>query len=213
MNISPPLDASHVAFYALNVIQYGALSALFALLLRTFLSPDAEKGGMLVNPRAKDPSRKVLSPQEVVKELTRRFYLGGDSNPYFTLAYGILDSVTGLCRLVRAGYPPPLLLKKDSVRTIKPEGYAIGLFPEMDMPVEEFRLEKGERLVLSSDGLIDCTDPEGNRFTVKKLTELLESTRGKPLSAAVDAIDSVLLSWRSADHFEDDVSLLVIERD
>jgi PAS domain S-box-containing protein len=208
-----PLTDTLVAFYALDVIEQGVLSALFSLILRTFLSPESDRGGILINPRAKDPGRKVLSPSEVVKELTRRFYLGGDSNPYFTLAYGILDTVTGLCRLVRAGYPPPLLLKKDSVRTIKPEGYAIGLFPEMDMPVEEFRLENGERLVLSSDGLIDCTDPQGNRFTAKKLTELLESTRGKQLSSAVDAIDQALVSWRSADHFEDDVSLLVIERE
>lgn len=208
-----PLNDTQTAFYALDVIEQGVLSALFSMILRTFLSPEADRGGILVNPRSKDPSRRVLEPTNVVRELTRRFYLGGDSNPYFTLAYGILDTVTGVCRLVRAGYPPPLLLKKNGVRTIKPEGYAIGLFPEMDMPVEEFRLEIGERLVLCSDGLIDCMNPEGNRFTVKRLTELLESARSRPLRDAVDAVDTALLSWRAADHFEDDVTLLIIERE
>jgi PAS domain S-box-containing protein len=208
-----PLTDTHVAFYALDVIEQGVLSALFSMILRNFLSPESDRGGILINPRAKDPSRRVLSPAEVVRELTRRFYLGGDSNPYFTLAYGILDTVTGLCKLVRAGYPPPLLLRKNGVRTIKPEGYAIGLFPEMEMPVEEFRLESGERLVLSSDGLIDSMDPQGNRFTAKRLMGLLESAKDKPLRDAVDAVDSALISWRSADHFEDDISFLVIERE
>ena len=208
-----PLTDTLVGFYALDVIEQGVLSALFSMILRTFLSSESDRGGILINPRSKDPGRKVLSPSEVVRELTRRFYLGADSNPYFTLVYGILDSVTGVCKLVRAGYPPPLLLRKDGMHTIKPEGYAIGLFPEMDMPVEEFRMENGERLVLCSDGLVDCMDPKGNRFTVKRLTELLESTRDKPLSAAVDAVDSAVVSWRSADHFEDDVSLLVIQRE
>jgi PAS domain S-box-containing protein len=208
-----PLTDSRVAFYALDVIEQGVLSALFSMILRTFLSPEADRGGILVNPRAKDPTRRVLSPSEVVRELTRRFYLGGDSNPYFTLVYGILDTVTGVCKLVRAGYPPPLLLKKNGVRTIKPEGYAIGLFPEMDLPVEEFRLESGERLIVSSDGLIDCMDPQGNRFTVKRLTELMESARDKPLRKAVDAVDAALLSWKAADNFEDDISLLVMERE
>ncbi len=208
-----PLTDTHVAFYALDVIEQGVLSALFSMILRTFLSPEADRGGILINPRAKDPTRRVLAPAEVVRELTRRFYLGGDSNPYFTLAYGILDTVTGACRLVRAGYPPPLAVGKDGVRVIRPEGYAIGLFPEMDMPVEEFHLEDGQRLALFSDGLIDCTDPKGDRFSVKRLTDILVSAGNKPLRDAVDAVDAALASWRSADSFEDDISLLVIQRE
>jgi serine phosphatase RsbU (regulator of sigma subunit) len=48
---------------------------------------------------------------------------------------------------------------------------------------------------------------------VKRLTELLESARSRPLRDAVDAVDTALLSWRAADHFEDDVTLLIIERE
>ncbi len=208
-----PIGESQVAFYALDVIEQGVLSALFSLVLRNFLSPDAERGGMLINIRAQNPDRLVLSPQEVARELSKRFYLGGDTNPYFTLAYGILDPRSGVGKIVRAGYPPPLLLKKGRVKTIKPEGYAIGLFPEMDMPVEEFRLEKGERLILTSDGLIDCTNPSGARFTAKRAIEAMQENKGKTLREAVDAVDTAVLSWRTSDRFDDDVSLLALEKE
>lgn len=206
-----PLGESQVGFYALDVIEQGVLSSLFSVVLRSLLSPDPDKGGILVDRHRTDPERVVLSPSEVVRELTRRFYLKGDTNPYFTLVYGILDPATGLGRIVRAGYPPPVQVKKDLVRTLKPEGYAIGLFPEMEMPVEEFRLEIGDRLILTSDGLTDCTDPKGNRFTSKKLVEIMEANREKPLRDAVDAADAALLKWRNTNGFDDDVSLLVME--
>ncbi len=208
-----PLDGTKLAFYALDVIGQGVLSALFSLILRSVFSADAEKGGVLVNKRAQDADGGVLSPTRVVRELTRRFHLGGDTNPYFTLVYGILDAVTGAGRIVRAGYPPPLLLSDGDVRTIKPDGYAIGLFPEMDVPMEEFRLGKGERLIVASDGLLECTSLQGERFTSKRLVEVMRVNQGKPIGEAVDAADAAVREWRSREDFDDDVSLLVIEKE
>jgi PAS domain S-box-containing protein len=206
-----PLDEEHVAFYALQVIGQGMLSSLFSLVLRTFLSPEQEKGGILVNRRAKDPDRRILSPSEVVRQLTRRFYLSGESNPYFTLVYGILETATGSGRLVRAGYPPPLHLKNGGAREIKPEGYAIGLFPEADMKVESFRMDTGDRLAVASHGLLECTNPDGLPFASKRLAERMLASRSRGLEEAVDAVDAAVREWRAGD-FEDDISLLALER-
>jgi PAS domain S-box-containing protein len=208
-----PLGGSMLAFYALDVIGQGVLSALFSLILRSVLSPDAEKGGMLVNRHAQNSDGGILSPTRVMRELTRRFHLGGDTNPYFTMVYGVIDGVTGNGRVVRAGYPPPLLLSGENVRTIKPDGYAIGLFPEMDVPMEEFRLGGGERLIIASDGLLECTDPRGERFSSKRLVELMQANRDRRIGEAVDAVDAALVKWRSRDDFDDDVSLLVIQKE
>jgi PAS domain S-box-containing protein len=208
------LDDTHVAFYALDVIGQGILSALFSLLLHTFLSPHTDRGGMLIEKICEEPRRRILAPAEVVKDLGKRFFLKDDANPYFTLAYGVIEPGTGMTRLVRAGHPYPLLQKAGGkVVTVRPEGYAVGLFPSADIATEELRMERGERLFLYSDGLVDCTKSTGERFTSARLAELIESGREKPLAEVIGSIETAITAWRGAEPFADDVSLLVIEKE
>ena len=57
------LDETHSAFYAADVVGQGILPALFSLLLHTFLSPDIERGGILVEKRCEEPRRRILTPR------------------------------------------------------------------------------------------------------------------------------------------------------
>jgi PAS domain S-box-containing protein len=207
------LDAGRAGFWAVDVIGQGVTSALFSLLLHTVLSTDAGRGGILVAARCEEPRREVRSPAEVVRELNRRFYVDQDRNPFFTLAYGVLDADRGLLGLVRAGHPHPLLVRSNgTTRLLRPEGYAIGLFPRAEPAVEEVRLAKGDRLLLYSDGLVDATDPAGERFGSGRLADLAKRHRADSLRGMVEAIDAEVLAFRAGPAFADDVSLLVVER-
>ena len=203
-----------MAFYALDVIGQGILSALFSLLLHTFLSPYVERGGMLAEKTLKAPWTRILSPAEVVKELNKRFFLRDEANPYFTLAYGVLEPGTGTAHLVRAGHPYPLLQKAGgAVQMVKPEGYAVGLFPGSEVASEELRLKKGDRLFLYSDGLVDCTNSAGARFTSTRLADLVTAGRARPLPELVESLRKELIAWRGSEAFADDASLLVLEKE
>jgi sigma-B regulation protein RsbU (phosphoserine phosphatase) len=207
------LDAGRAGFWAVDVIGQGVTSALFSLVLHAVLSVDVERGGILVAARCEEPRRTVRDPAEVVRELNRRFYLNEDRNPFFTLAYGVLDAEKGLVQLVRAGYPHPLLVRADGTsRTLRPDGYAIGLFPRAEAVVEEVRLSKGDRLLLYSDGLVDVTNPAGERFGSGRLADLAKRHREAGLRETVEAVDAELLAFREVPEFPDDVSLLVVER-
>ena len=208
------LDDTHVAFYALDVIGQGILSALFSLLLHTFLSPHVERGGMLAEKTPKEPWTRILSPAEVVKELNKRFFLRDEANPYFTLVYGVLEPGTGTAHLVRAGHPYPLLQRAGgAVQLVKPEGYAVGLFPGFEVASEELHLEKGDRLFLYSDGLLDCTNPAGARFTSARLVELVTAGRAQPLPELMESLRRELIAWRGSESFADDASLLALEKE
>jgi PAS domain S-box-containing protein len=207
------LDAGRAGFWAVDVLGQGMTSALFSLLLHSVLSTDAECGGILVASRCEKPRREVRDPADVVRELNRRFYVDQDRNPFFTLAYGVLDADRGLLSLVRAGHPHPLLVRTDgATRVLRPEGFAIGLFPRSEAAVEEVRLAKGDRLLLYCDGLVDATSPAGERFGSTRLADLAKLHRAASLREMVEAIDAEVLAFRSGSAFADDVSLLVIER-
>jgi sigma-B regulation protein RsbU (phosphoserine phosphatase) len=208
------LDDEHVAFYALDVIGQGIVAALFSLLLHTFLSPYPDRGGMLVEKICEEPRRRILTPAEVVRELNRRFYLRSETNPYFTLAYGILEPRTGAVRIVRAGHPFPLLhTAAGGVREVKPEGYAVGLFPGSDIASEDLGLSPGDRLFLYSDGLVDCTNPAGVRYSSTRLMETIKAGRGAALADAVESLRRDVIEWRGSESFADDVSLLALEKE
>jgi len=207
------LDDTHVAFYALDVVGQGIFSSLFSLLLHTFLSPHADRGGILVEKICEEPRRRTLAPAEVVKELSKRFFLRDDANPYFTLVYGVLDPATGAARLVRAGHPYPLLQKRGVVQMVRPEGYAVGLFPGSDVATENLTMEKGDRLFLYSDGLVDCTNREGTRFTSGRLIDLVTAGTAMPLADLLKSLREQIVGWRGSESFADDVSLLALEKE
>jgi serine phosphatase RsbU (regulator of sigma subunit) len=209
-----PLDEQHVAFYALDVIGQGALSPHFSLLLQSFLSPHFDEGGLLVEKKWPEPRQRVLRPSEVVQGLNKRFFLPEDARPYFTIAYGVLEPGTGKVGLARAGHPFPLLQNAGgAVRLLKPEGFAVGLFVGSEVDEEELTLQKGERLVLYSDGLVDCTSPAGARFTETRLMDQVKAGRQLPLTELVESLRQQVLTWRGASPFSDDVSLLALEKE
>ena len=156
----------------------------------------------------------MLPPGEVVKKLNTRFYLRDDANPYFTMTYATIEPATGKLRLVRAGHPFPLVQKADgTVKQVRIEGYAVGLFPSADVVSEDVNLESGDRLFLYSDGLMDCANPTGVSFGARRLEEAIKSGRGKLLSDAVADIRKAVVTWRGSEVFTDDVSLIVLEKE
>jgi PAS domain S-box-containing protein len=208
------LDEQHVAFYALDVIGQGNLSSLFSLLLQTLLTPHFDKGGILVEKKWPDPRQRVLSPSEVIQGLNKRFFIQEDARPYFTIAYGVLDPRTGAVGLVRAGHPFPLLQKAGgAVHLLKPEGFAVGLFAGSEVVAEELTLKKGDRLILYSDGLVDCTNAKGARFTETRLMDLVKAGAHLPLTELVESLRQQVVTWRGSSPFSDDVSLLALERE
>jgi PAS domain S-box-containing protein len=208
------LDDSHAAFYALDVVGQGIVPSLFSLVLHMFLSPHPDAGGILVEKTKREGELRVLPPAEVVKKLNTRFYLRDDANPYFTMTYATVEPATGRLRLVRAGHPFPLLQKADgSVKQLRVEGYAVGLFPSADIVGEDIELESGDRLFLHSDGLMDCANPSGVSFGARKLEDAIKAGRGKPLSEAVRDIREAVIKWRGSEAFNDDVSLLAVEKE
>jgi sigma-B regulation protein RsbU (phosphoserine phosphatase) len=96
---------------------------------------------------------------------------------------------------------------------LKPEGFAVGLFAGSEVAEEELILQKGDRLILYSDGLVDCTNATGARFTESRLMDLVKAGRHLPLTELVESLRQQVVTWRGSSPFSDDVSLLALERE
>ena len=91
-------------------------------------------------------------------------------------------------------------------------GFPVGLNPKATFEELELTLDKGERLILYSDVVTDCTNQDGQEFSAERLTNLLQEWQELPLRNMMEKLQNSLREWRGSDEFDDDISLLAIER-
>lgn len=113
-----------------------------------------------------------VEPVRVMAELNRRAlqlqFADQLIQYYFTALYLVVDLGRGTVEYVNAGHPPGLLVRGDT--SAPPErlqggGMAVGLFEEAKFTKNVIHVEKGDQLLLFTDGLLDrIPGPEDTRL-------------------------------------------------
>jgi PAS domain S-box-containing protein len=200
------IDERTAAFYILDVVGHGISAAGISVLIHRLLSPDPALPRHLpiIGADAGDP-------RQVVDRLNELFDVQRDQT-FFSLCYGTIDLRSGAVRLVRAGHLPPVLQSRGGeLREIRSGGAAVGVLRPSSAIEEAFELGQNERLFLYSDGLIECSDAQSERFSKDRLLNLFESSRSKCLADAVKRIETGIAQWRGRSWFDDDLALMAIE--
>lgn len=209
------LDEHHVGFYVLDVAGHGIPAAMLSVTLSRALSPENHEDSPLKQflPYPEPPYYRLINPAMVVQALNNRFQADADTMQYFTMIYGIMDSRDGETVMTIAGHPPPILVKREGTATpIGSGGYPVGMLPDRDYEEERIRLDKGDRLILYSDGITECTNNQAEQFSLDRLSRLLEGGQPLALDKLMKRTKERLHGWRASGEFEDDVTLLAMER-
>ena len=90
---------------------------------------------------------------------------------FVTALYGILDSGTSEFAYARAGHEPPLVLHPDGTVERIPHsvGMSLGLWDFITLDEQIVKLEPGSTMVLFTDGMTDCRDPNGVAFGLERI--------------------------------------------
>lgn len=204
------LDETHVGFYILDVAGHGVPAALLSVTLSRLLTPIAHIGTPLKRFIPDPPHYEIVPPHEAVQELNERFQ---DENvtQYFTMIYGIIDSTRGLLELVQAGHPNPIFIRGDGTVELCGEGgFPVGMLPDIQYESKKFQLNQGDRIILYSDGVTECTDPSGEMFGETRLLALIERYKHLKPDRLLQQIIEEITTWRRHDTFDDDVTLISV---
>jgi len=133
-----------------------------------------------------------------------------------TAAYLFVDTEKSMVNYAGAAHPP-LLLRRARTREVSEyvqNGLMLGPFLDSTYSAVTFSLEKGDRIVLMTDGIIEATDSLGNQFEMDRLRQILESNHALPASRFTDAVLDALSAW--SEHAigsaqSDDLTLLTID--
>jgi len=207
------LDKTHAGFYMIDVAGHGIPAALKTVMLSQTLSAANGQAGLLKDDISYAPHCFIRPAAEVLFELNNLSQNETDAMHYFTMIYGVLDVETGHTVISQAGHPPTILLHSDtSMEMMDAGGVPVGMLEGMTYDESAFILTPGDRIILYTDGVTECENVLGEQFTLERFQVLLREHGQKPLNDMIAAIRQALVAWRGSTGFDDDVSILVIER-
>ncbi len=155
---------------------------------------------------------QMSSASSIAKELNKIFQSTSTVMPCFTMALGILNTNTNQLRMVHAGHPPPLLIHRDgSSHSIESGGVPLGILDDPIYVDTAIDLEKGDRLFLYSDGLIETENSQKECYGLNRFRHLLEGTPDQSLAQSLTTIHRTIKEWGNRESFDDDVTVLALE--
>jgi sigma-B regulation protein RsbU (phosphoserine phosphatase) len=156
------LDKKRLVFAIGDVSGKGVPASLFMAITRTLL-------------RAKAVGD--ISAPEIVTNINKELCKDNDNAMFVTFFLGILNLENGDLDFCNAGHNYPYILKSGAspAQLSQTHGTPLGLFDDIEYKSGRMKIEKGDALVLYTDGIPEAMDKEGNLFGDTKLKEILFS--------------------------------------
>lgn len=206
------LDDRRIALYILDVSGHGVASSLLSVTLSHVLSPIPEQSVLYQPVDDGTGSYRVAPPGHVVARLNKQFPFEPRTAQYFTIFYGVLDTVTRELRYVLAGHVGPVYLPAGAPpRILEAGGVPVGLFLASTYEEQVLEMGPGDRLYLLTDGVIEAENDAEQGFGMGRLLEALDRNRSFSLSDSLTSVIACAERWCAPSVFADDVSMLALE--
>ena len=154
----------------------------------------------------------VTSPGEVLRKVNTHITRLEKSTQFVTALYGVLDTTTREFSYARAGHEPPLLLDADgSVQRLdhKP-GMALGLWENITLDENSLVMPKGSLLVMYTDGMTDCRDPQSRPFGLERVINTVSGLQSLTAQSGCDQLFDTLMKYQDGSKQDDDVTLVAV---
>jgi serine phosphatase RsbU (regulator of sigma subunit) len=191
------LDQNKVGVLIGDVADKGIPSAIFMARAHALIAAEAET---------------YDHPGDVLRKANTHITRLEKSTQFVTVLYGILNVETGEFVYARAGHEPPLLLKPDGhvERLSYATGMALGLWEDVILDEKTITLPPGSTLVLYTDGMTDCRDPNGVPFGLERIQSSLFGCPGSSAQEVCNYLLQKLQDYQHGSKQDDDVTLVAV---
>jgi phosphoserine phosphatase RsbU/P len=132
---------------------------------------------------------------------------------YFaTLIFGVLDPASGALLYINGGHNPAVLLRADGSHSLLcPTGPAVGMMPHSSYALGHANLERGDTLLLYTDGVVEARAVGGSLFGMDQLLTAM-SASAKSAETVLANIDEALRAHVGGAEQSDDITMLALHR-
>ena len=152
-------------------------------------------------------------PAEVLRRVNRAMLreTGGSPFRFATAAHGRLhvDGDGATVTLASAGHPPPLVRRGGSVETVAAPGTLLGVYPDIELTETTVRLDRGDMMVLYTDGVTEARGVNGF-YGNDRLATLVATAPTPTADALADTLLADVVGFQQG-RLHDDVALLILE--
>ena len=158
-----------------------------------------------------------LPPDRILHDLNQLAINDLDqSHRFVTLFYSDYDPRTRKLRFANAAHNPPLLWKSSDQKIIKldSEGFVLGLQEDAEYNCCEIKLNDNDLVLYYTDGVIDTSNYQGERFDEKRLIKTLTKLCKQSYTSQeiLNKIFKKLDDFTGQDrHLEDDASMVIFQ--
>ncbi|MCX7702613.1 MAG: PP2C family protein-serine/threonine phosphatase [Planctomycetota bacterium] len=134
---------------------------------------------------------------------------------FVTLMYLVLNVHTLTIQVVNAGHNPLILWRDGVSRLINPKGIAVGLdlgpIFEANLKEDLIQLQKGDRIVVYTDGVVEAMNEKGEEFGEERFLEIVEENADKPSSEFINQLISALRVHQGKAEQHDDITVVTFK--
>lgn len=132
---------------------------------------------------------------------------------FITLFYVKYDAISRILTYSNAGHVPPLLFRQSEhlCRELDAEGLIIGVRKSETFEEKQIELQKGDVLLLYTDGIIEALNGDGEQFGSPRLCRSLKTMYEESPQAIIDAILMEVEAFTGTTVMEDDVTMIVMK--
>ncbi|HUD98165.1 MAG TPA: SpoIIE family protein phosphatase, partial [Bryobacteraceae bacterium] len=157
--------------------------------------------------------RSGTQPQEALSRVNQ--LLCEKSLPYqFVTLFLFLLSLCGTGQFVSAGHNPAYLFRSTTgkIEKLVSNAHFLGMFDSASYPSRTFRLDKGDILVVYSDGLTDAQNPREELFGTERLLEIIRREAPSGSQALEQQFLKAIEEFTQGMPQTDDITFVVVEK-
>lgn len=194
------LDSDHLAMYLLDVSGHGVGSALLSVSVLNVLRTQSL------------PNTDFCRPSEVLSALNNGFQMSAQGDKYFTIWYGVYNTVNRQLVYANAGHPPAILLSGASetaiqVQRLESTGMPIGFIPDADFDEAFCEIPPSSTMYIFSDGAYEILLTDTQIWGLESFISFLIDSQQKT-NFCLDKLIDYILCLNSKKVLDDDLSLL-----
>jgi len=157
--------------------------------------------------------RSRAEPQEVLHRVNELLCEKSLPSQFVTLFFFLL-SPDGVGQFISAGHNPAYLFRAATgeIEQLESESCVLGMFDFVLYPSRPFRLDKGDILVVYSDGLTDAQDSREETFGEQRLLRIIREEAPSGSHALEQRFLKSIVEFTQGTPQTDDITFIVVEK-
>jgi sigma-B regulation protein RsbU (phosphoserine phosphatase) len=152
-------------------------------------------------------------PQEILNRVNRLLCEKSLPGQFVTL-FLFLQNPAGMGQFISAGHNPAYLFRAATgkIEKLFSDAFFLGMFDFATYESRTFRLDKGDILVVISDGLIDAQNPNGEMFGEQRLLQIIRQEAPWGSQAIEQRFLKAVEEFTQGMVQTDDITFVIVEK-